>query len=95
MNETLYSVLGLKSKNSIYKSVFITGKFSDRGLPIVEVEPWDNTFLNAVSTATKYSNTVDKIITKVVETIGSACIVFYTDEWGTKEYEVYADRKVV
>lgn len=65
MNNSLYEKLNLKAKNSILKSVFITDRKTFEGYPIVEVEPYDNTFLNAIKTPSQYDNTLDRIIKKV------------------------------
>lgn len=63
--KTLYEILNMNRKNSILKSVTITNTSTGEGYPIVEVEPYDNTFLNAISTIKNYDGTVDRIIEKV------------------------------
>lgn len=63
--KTLYEILNMNRKNSILKSVTITNTSTEEGYPIVGVEPYDNTFLNAINTIEKYDGTVDKIIEKV------------------------------
>lgn len=84
MNKSLYELLGMKRKNSIFKSVFITNRRTHDGLPIVEVEPYDQTFLNAISTVKKYDDTTDRIIRKVYEYFkgGEIWLSIYTDEYG-------------
>lgn len=67
---TLYEILNMKRKNSIFKSVTITNTTTEEGYPIVEVEPYDNTFLNAISTVKKYDNTIDRIIDKLRDYYG-------------------------
>lgn len=87
MNNSLYSLLEMKSKNSIMKSVFITNKKAYDGLPIIEVEPYDQTFLNATNTINKYNDTVDRIIKKVHEYFNGVevWINVYTDNHGSIE----------
>lgn len=63
--KTLYEILNMNRKNSILKSVTITNSLTMEGYPIVEVEPYDNTFLNAINTVKKYDDTIDRIIEKV------------------------------
>lgn len=65
MENSLYNLLEMKTKHSIFKSVFITGRKTLEGYPIVEVEPYDDTFLNAIKSVKKYDNTLDRIIEKV------------------------------
>ena len=65
MNKSLYELLGMKAKHSIFKSVFVTDYFTSEGFRIIEVEPFDNTFLNASSTISKLDKTTDKIFKKV------------------------------
>lgn len=65
--ETLYDVLGMKRKNSIFKSVFVTNEKTSEGFRIVEVEPYDDTFLNATTTVKKYDDTIDRIVAKLKE----------------------------
>ena len=62
--KTLYEILNMNRKNSILKSVTITNSLTVEGYPIVEVEPYDNTFLNAINTIQKYDDAVDRIIEK-------------------------------
>lgn len=64
-NKSLYDVLGMKGKNSIFKSVFITDRKTAEGYPIVEVEPFDDTFLNAIKYPSGYDKTIDRIKLKV------------------------------
>ena len=65
--ETLYDVLGMKHKNSIFKSVFVTNEKTYEGFRVVYVEPYDKTFLNATATVKKYDDTIDRITTKLKE----------------------------
>lgn len=84
--KTLYEALGLKRKNSILKSVFITDKKTSEGFPIVEVEPFDDTFLNAVKYPSLYDKTLDKILKAVYDYCGSDIwLVIDTDEHGHSE----------
>ncbi|MEJ7218454.1 hypothetical protein [Staphylococcus gallinarum] len=62
---TLYELLGMKAKNSIFRSVIITDKKTFEGYPLVEVEPYDQTFLNAVLYPKRYEKTLDRIMKKV------------------------------
>ena len=91
MNEPLYDILNMKAKNSIYRSVFITNRKTLEGYKIVEVEPYDDTFLRAINTVKKYDSTVDRVIKKVYDTVGTCWIIFYTD-YGQIEILVNASR---
>ncbi len=86
-NKSLYELLGMKSKNSIFKSVFITDRHTHEGYQIVEVEPYDNTFLNAIQSVSKYDKTTDKIMKKVYEYFNGqdVWLSMYTDEFGNDE----------
>lgn len=83
--KTLYELKNMKSKNSILKSVFITNKEFE-GYPVVEVEPYDDTFLNATNTIRKYDNTVDRILKEVYKYFNNETVWvrFYT-EYGHNE----------
>ena len=65
LNKSLYELLGMKAKYSIFKSVFVTDYFTSEGFRIIEVEPYDDTFLNAISTISKFDKTTEKIFKKV------------------------------
>jgi hypothetical protein len=65
MNKSLYELLGMKAKYSIFKSVFVTDDYTSEGFRIIAVEPYDDTFLNAISTISKLDKTTDKIFKKV------------------------------
>lgn len=65
--EVLYDILGLKRKNSIFKSVVVTNEKTYEGFRVVYVEPYDKTFLNATSTVKKYDDTIDRITDKLKE----------------------------
>ena len=84
MNNSLYEKLNMKTKNSILKSVIITNRETMEGYPIVEVEPYDNTFLNAIKSPTQYDNTLDRIIRKVWEYMNEkeTWLIVDTDEYG-------------
>lgn len=83
---TLYEALGLKREKSIFKSVFITDKKTSEGFPIVEVEPFDDTFLNAVKYPSLYDKTLDKILKAVYDYCGSdTWLIIDTDEHGHLE----------
>lgn len=84
--KTLYDVLGMKSKKSIFKSVFITDKVTSEGYKIIEVEPYDQTFLNAISTVSKYDRTTDRIFKKIYETFGADMWVIICTEYGQDEH---------
>ena len=62
---SLYNALNMKAKNSIYKSVFMHNEKTFEGYIIVEIEPYDETFLNAIATSRKYDLTLEKIMKKV------------------------------
>lgn len=84
---TLYELTGMKAKKSIFKSVVITGRKTFEGYPLVEVEPYDETFLNAIAYPKKYDETVDRIFKKVYEYFNqkSVWIALYTD-YGQSEH---------
>ena len=93
--KTLYELKNMKAKNSIFKSVFITNKIIE-GYPVVEVEPYDQTFLNAINTINKYDNTVDRILKEVYKYFNNKTVWvrFYT-EYGHNEIllsEYYVDK---
>ncbi len=93
--KTLYELKNMKAKNSIFKSVFVTNKIIE-GYPVVEVEPYDQTFLNATNTIKKYDNTVDRILKEVYKYFDNKTvwINFYT-EYGHNEIllsEYYVDK---
>lgn len=78
---TLYEKLNMKRKYSIFKSVFITGRNTFEGYPLVEVEPYDDTFINAINTDDKYENVTDRIFKAVFEYYNrqDVWIAVYTD----------------
>lgn len=83
---TLYQALGLKRKTSILKSVMITGRNTCEGFPIVEVEAYDDTFLNAIKYPSLYDKTTDKIFKAVYNYFGrDVWIIVDTDEYGHVE----------
>ena len=90
-NKSLYELLGMKAKNSIFKSVFVTEKRTFEGYKIVEVEAYDDTFLNAISTMAKYDKCTDRIFVKVYKYFKKnfpgedAWIILYT-EYGQSEH---------
>ena len=86
-NKSLYSLLGMKSKNSVFKSVFVTDSYTCENYRIIEVEPYDNTFLNAINTVNKYDNTIDRIVKKVYEYFNGqdVWLKVYTDNHGQIE----------
>ena len=47
MDKTLYELLGMKAKRSIYKSALITDEYLE-GARIIEVEPFDQTGVNII-----------------------------------------------
>lgn len=83
--KTLYELKNMKAKNSVLKSVFITNETFE-GYPVVEVEPNDDTFLNAINTTRKYDNTVDRILKEVYKYFNNETVWvnFYT-EYGHNE----------
>ena len=84
LNKSFYDLLNMKGKNSIWKSVFVTGRKTYEGFPIVEVVAYDQTFLNAVKTVKKYDETLDRIIKKVYDYFNGeeVWLSVYTDEHG-------------
>lgn len=44
---SLYEILQIKRKESLLKSAFIYGNYSFEGYPIIEIEAYDDTFLNS------------------------------------------------
>lgn len=98
MYKSLYVLLGMRAKNSIFKSVFVTDKYTSEGYRIVEVEPYDNTFLNATATMEKFDKTTDQIFKKVYQYFNGDPVwlslytdvscseylvnAFYMKEWG-------------
>lgn len=91
MNKSLYELLGMRAKNSIFKSVFVTDEYTREGYRIVEVEPYDDTFLNAISTISKFDKTTDRIFKKVYQYFKGdpVWISLYTDV-SSSEYLVNA-----
>lgn len=85
---TLYEVKNMKGKNSIWKSVVLSDiRYDNR--PVVQVEPYDDTFLNAIATVKKYDKTVDRIIDKIWEYYkGEEVIIQFFTEWGHMEIEL-------
>ncbi|MEB6232592.1 hypothetical protein [Mammaliicoccus sciuri] len=83
--KTLYELKNMKGKNSIFKSVFITNE-NIEGYPVVEVEPYDQTFLNATNTIRKFDYTVDRILKEVYKYFDNKTVWvnFYT-EYGHNE----------
>lgn len=84
--KTLYEALGLKREKSIFKSVAITDKKTSEGFSIVEVEPFDDTFLNAIKYPSLYDKTLDKILKAVYNYCGADMwLIIDTDEYGHSE----------
>ena len=88
LDSTLYEKLNMKKKYSIFKSVFITGRNTFEGFPLVEVEPYDNTFLNAINTPDKYEKVLDRIFKAVFEYYNKkdVYVAVYTDTRGNSEF---------
>ena len=85
--KTLHEALGLKREKSIFKSVFITDKKTSEGFSIVEVEPFDDTFLNAIKYPSLYDKTLDRIFKAVYNYCGADIwLVVDTDEYGHSEF---------
>ena len=86
-SKNLYNLLGIKSKNSVFKSVIVTDNYTYENYQIIEVEPYDNTFLNATNTVNKYDNVIDRIMKKVYEYFNSqdVWLKVYTDNHGQIE----------
>lgn len=84
---SLYGALNMKAKNSIYKSVFMHNEKTFEGYTIVEVEPYDETFLNAIATPSKYDLTLEKIMKKVYKYFNEndVWLKVYT-EYGQQEF---------
>lgn len=91
--KTLYEILNMNRKNSILKSVTITNSLTAEGYPIVEVEPYDSTFLNAINTVKKYDDTIDRIIEKARDYYNSKpfWLSISTDTYGHIEMLVTKD----
>lgn len=87
MYKSIYDLKGMKGKNSIFKSVFVTNRNTYEGFPIVEVEAYDRTFLNATNTESKYDKTVLRIAEKVLDYFNGKDVwmAIYTDKFGTHE----------
>lgn len=94
---TLYEKLNMKRKYSIFKSVFITGSITLEGYPLVEVEPYDDTFLNAINTSNKYDKVLDRIFKAVFDYYNQkdVWVAVYTDR-GHEEFLLseYSMKKV-
>ena len=92
--KTLYEILNMNRKNSILKSVTITNSLTAEGYPIVEAEPYDDTFLNAISTIEKYDDAVDRIIEKARDYYNdkSFWLSVSTDNYGHIELLVTKDK---
>jgi len=86
-SKSLYNLLGIKSKNSVFKSVIVTDNYTYENYQIIEVEPYDNTFLNATNTVNKYDNVIDRIMKKVYEYFNGqdVWLKVYTDNHGQIE----------
>lgn len=83
MNEALK----IKRKNTIFNSVFITGQFTSEGYPIIEVEPYDDTFLNATKYPSLYDKTTDRIFKAVYNYFNSdVWVIIDTDNFGHEEH---------
>lgn len=84
---SLYNLLNMKRDKSIFKSVFITGSKSYEGLPIVDVEPYDQTFINAISTVNKYDDTIDRIMVAVYDYFNrdEVWMRVFTEDFGSIE----------
>lgn len=93
-SRTLYDILNMKRKYSILKSVSICNTGTEEGYPIIEVEPYDDTFLNAISTVEKYDNTIDRIIDKLRDCYGDTpfWLSISTDNYGHTEMLVTKDK---
>lgn len=91
--KTLYEILNMNHKNSILKSVTFTNTATEEGYPIVEVEPYDDTFLNAINTIKKYDDTIDRIIEKVRDYYNGKpfWLSISTDNYGHSEMLVTKD----
>ena len=85
--ESLYNLLEMKRKNSIFKSVIVTDNYTHENYQIIEVEPYDDTFLNATNTLAKYDNAIDRIVKKVYEYFSGqdVWLKVYTDNHGHME----------
>lgn len=84
-NKSLYDALEMKGENSIFKSVVITKEIAE-GYPVVEVEPYDDTFLNAIRYPSGYEKTVDKISKRVFEYFkGETVWVRFYTSYGHRE----------
>ena len=86
-NKTLYELMGMKSKNSVFRSVFVTNSRTHDGLQIIEVEPYDQTFLNQTSSVSKYDKTVDRIMKAIYHYFNGkeTWLKIYTDNHGGHE----------
>ena len=82
--KTLYDLKGMKQKNSVLKSVFVTERVTREGYQIIEVEPYDQTFINAIDR--DYENTKSYIMKEVYKFMKSnTWLIFYT-HLGQEEY---------
>ena len=82
--KTLYNLKGMKQKNSVLKSVFVTDRVTGEGYQIIEVEPYDQTFLNVIDR--DYENTKTYIMKEVYKFMErDTWLIFYTD-YGREEY---------
>lgn len=89
MRKTMYELKGMKAKNSIFRSVVVTDKRDYAGNRIIEVEPYDDTFLNAIKTPSKYDDTIDRILKSVYKMFQgeTSNVTLYTD-YGHREIYV-------
>lgn len=84
MAVTLYNLKSMKQENSVLRSVFFTDRKTSEGYQIVEVEPYDQTFLNAVK------RDYDKMETYIMKEVykfmdRDVWLIFYTDH-GKREF---------
>lgn len=63
----LYELLGLKRKNSVLKSVVLADCLTVEGYPLVEVEAYDDTFLNATRTSNMADKTHEYIVSMLIK----------------------------
>ena len=88
---TLYEILKIKRKESVLKSACIHGTYSFEGYPIIEIEAYDDTFLNSTQFPSGKDRTHEyfkKTIKQNANTIKSY-FNLETDAFYVKDYSTF------
>ncbi|ETA74519.1 hypothetical protein [Ligilactobacillus equi] len=98
MNPTLYELKGMKAKNSLLKSIFITGLSTD-GYQHVEVEPYDDTGFDALNGTPSRYDKAQALIKKEVSKYfkdknvkeNTVLVTVYSERYGVDEHYLHVD----